>query len=224
MWEVTALPIDPSLWALSSFGEGNGWRSRVQRVILQTMVNNTYYKSPSPDERLSIPLTACVLTQHLKHKQIKCLLHPPPPAHLPLLPSLFPVFIVLSIFVLLLICFFLPHHFLILLFIFLFFLFLLFLLAILHFPSLSYLIFYISIIFILSSFLFPTSLYRFSSFYLSSFFLISLHLSIYLLSPHLFSPLFSALIFTFLCLSFPNNTRRRRKKQTEVSVKMFKNS
>ena len=36
---VSALPIHPSLWALSSFGEGNDWRSWVQRVIFQTLVN-----------------------------------------------------------------------------------------------------------------------------------------------------------------------------------------
>ena len=42
MWEVSALPIELSLWALRSFGKGNGSWSQVQRVILQTMVNNTH--------------------------------------------------------------------------------------------------------------------------------------------------------------------------------------
>ena len=37
VWCVRSL----SLTHRSSFGEGNGWRSWVQRVILQTMVNNT---------------------------------------------------------------------------------------------------------------------------------------------------------------------------------------
>ena len=36
MCDVSALPINPSLWALSSFRESNGSRSRVQHVILYT--------------------------------------------------------------------------------------------------------------------------------------------------------------------------------------------
>ena len=42
VWEVSALAIYPSLRPLSSFGEGNGWRSWFQRVILQTMMNYTH--------------------------------------------------------------------------------------------------------------------------------------------------------------------------------------
>ena len=40
--EVSALSIDLSLWALSSFGKGDGWRSGVNYVIFKTMVNNTH--------------------------------------------------------------------------------------------------------------------------------------------------------------------------------------
>ena len=44
IWEFSALPIDPALRALSSFGEGNDGQSRVNHVILQTTVNNTLRK------------------------------------------------------------------------------------------------------------------------------------------------------------------------------------